>query len=274
MVIYKITNNINNKMYIGQTIRDIDERWYEHCKKSSKKHSLLTRAILKYGKQNFNIEILEKAENLKKLNELEIYYINKYNSLDKKNGYNICLGGSLTKKNEYKKIVCLNDGKIFETMKDASRFYKVHVGSISKICNKKCKSIKGYSFCFLRDWDGKLSKKIVPVNKKKKVLCKNDSKTYSSISEAACFYKIKPSHVSLICNGHRASAKGIQFEFLEKKLIKKANLKSRKIIRINDNKIYKSVSEAYKNTTNISKSGIMLSCKKNKKVNGWQFQYV
>lgn len=56
--IYKITNNINNKIYIGQSVH-IKRRWAEHCKPSS--DSLISKAIKKYGKDNFTFEIIEKC---------------------------------------------------------------------------------------------------------------------------------------------------------------------------------------------------------------------
>ena len=56
MYIYKITNKINKKIYIGQTTRSIEERWKGHCKPSMTARSLISRAIQKYGKENFIIE--------------------------------------------------------------------------------------------------------------------------------------------------------------------------------------------------------------------------
>ena len=81
--IYKITNLINGKMYIGQA-QDIYKRWYAHkysaFKKDNKRYNvILYRAIRKYGLENFEFEILEECC-VGELNEKEIYYINKYNT--------------------------------------------------------------------------------------------------------------------------------------------------------------------------------------------------
>lgn len=92
--IYKVTNKINGKIYIGQTIQSVKDRWYRHCGKSGiSKAELNThfkRAILKYGKENFTIETIEVCDSTK-LNDREKFYISYYNSYI--NGYNSTIGG-------------------------------------------------------------------------------------------------------------------------------------------------------------------------------------
>lgn len=86
--IYKITNKINNKIYIGQT-NDIKKRFNSH--KNNKK-SVISKAINKYGVDNFIFEIIETINTIEEANSLEIKYINKFNSIAP-NGYNIASGG-------------------------------------------------------------------------------------------------------------------------------------------------------------------------------------
>lgn len=92
--IYKVTNKINGKIYIGQTIQSVKDRWYRHCGKSGiSKAELNThfkRAILKYGKENFTVETIEVCDSTK-LNDREKFYISYYNSYI--NGYNSTIGG-------------------------------------------------------------------------------------------------------------------------------------------------------------------------------------
>lgn len=89
--IYKITNLINGKVYIGQT-KDIKRRINEHQKQyASSRVSKIRNAINKYGIQNFKIEILEK--DIENYNEREMYWISYYNSTDNSCGYNITIGG-------------------------------------------------------------------------------------------------------------------------------------------------------------------------------------
>jgi len=85
MVIYKTTNLINGKIYVGQ-----DKNNNNLYLGSG---TAIKRAIKKYGKENFRREILEECQNYKDLNDKEIYWINKLNSRDKNKGYNISKGG-------------------------------------------------------------------------------------------------------------------------------------------------------------------------------------
>lgn len=84
--IYKITNKINGKIYIGQD--SYDNPLYLGS------GVLLNRAILKYGIENFEKEILEKCDTQEKLNEREIFWIKTLNSQNPQIGYNISRGGS------------------------------------------------------------------------------------------------------------------------------------------------------------------------------------
>jgi len=91
--IYIIKNCINDKVYIGQTIQSLKKRFIGHCCYSKNDRSInmyIKRAIHKYGKQNFNISLLEECP-IENLNEREKYWIAFYDSYNK--GYNLTLGG-------------------------------------------------------------------------------------------------------------------------------------------------------------------------------------
>lgn len=93
--IYKITNIINNKIYIGQTGKSIDVRFKEHLNEAFNLNTQrpLYKAMRKYGKDNFKIEIIEKVS-LRDLDNKECFYIKMYDCLAiKGNGYNITYGG-------------------------------------------------------------------------------------------------------------------------------------------------------------------------------------
>ena len=88
MWIYKITNIQNNKVYIGQTIRPIKDRFHRHINDAMNNilNTHFARAIRKYGKDSFIIEEIDTAQTQKELNEKEQYWIKYYNSV--KEGYN------------------------------------------------------------------------------------------------------------------------------------------------------------------------------------------
>jgi hypothetical protein len=95
MEVYKITNIVNGKIYVGQTKNNFSRRYdsKENWWKSSKINDYLKNSIKKYGPENFSIEILQDGiESLEKLDEIEIEYIKKFNSLFP-NGYNYSTGG-------------------------------------------------------------------------------------------------------------------------------------------------------------------------------------
>jgi group I intron endonuclease len=97
MIIYKITNKLNGKMYIGQTVQKLSDRWSDHCRPCAGKHvnhSAIADAIRKYGKENFILEQIDTAGTLETLDLLEIHYIQKYNTLSP-NGYNLELRRAL-----------------------------------------------------------------------------------------------------------------------------------------------------------------------------------
>ena len=92
--IYKITNKINGKIYIGQTLRYYKKRFEEYRKKIGSNNIHLNNAFNKYGIDNFTFEVIDNsATNIDELNEKEIYYINFYETCNREKGYNISSGG-------------------------------------------------------------------------------------------------------------------------------------------------------------------------------------
>lgn len=173
--IYKVTNKINNKVYIGQTVLSVKRRWNQH--KRNAKYSEIdehynqhfARAILKYGPDNFLVEVLETIEGQRnevkeKLNSLEIFYIAKFDSMNL--GYNSTKGGEscLGRINELssnsKPIIQYDyDGNIiaeYPCLAEAARLLNVHEDVIRKCANGYkpfCRKLE----CIWR-WKGDLDK--------------------------------------------------------------------------------------------------------------------
>ena len=93
--IYKITNLIDNKCYIGKSI-DIERRFKQHRfrlnSRKRTKTSLIRYAILKHGLDNFKFEVLKECP-IDHLNDLECFFIRVYCSWNREYGYNLTLGG-------------------------------------------------------------------------------------------------------------------------------------------------------------------------------------
>lgn len=131
--IYKITNSINGKIYIGQSI-NIERRFSEHCRKNE---TLIDKEIQKIGKDFFTFEVIEKCS-LSELDNREIYWIKYYNSLFP-SGYNCTEGGNSS--NGYYGYIdhfllqqIIDDIKNSElTFSEISNKYNINVSNVSRI---------------------------------------------------------------------------------------------------------------------------------------------
>lgn len=117
MIIYKATNKITKKCYIGQTTKTLQKRKNDHYYQANlKSNNYFAKTINKYGKNNFEWEIIEKCDSKNELDEMEFHYIKQYNSF-KLNGYNLTLGGDagtygwIPTKETRKKISEVNKGR-------------------------------------------------------------------------------------------------------------------------------------------------------------------
>lgn len=93
MIIYKITNQVNNKVYIGLTTETLQKRWIGHKQASKTCERHLYKSMRKYGLDNFTIEEIDSTDNFQILGQLERKYIKEYNSQNPQFGYNITAGG-------------------------------------------------------------------------------------------------------------------------------------------------------------------------------------
>lgn len=96
--IYQITNIVNQKIYIGKTIHTLHRRFKQHVHSAFSsdprfKHIKLYEAMRKYGTDNFNIKLLDTAQNEIELNQKEKYWIQKLDSRNPEIGYNMLVGG-------------------------------------------------------------------------------------------------------------------------------------------------------------------------------------
>lgn len=138
--IYKIINNVNGKVYIGKTSKSIKQRLKDHINSintKSNKVRPLYDAMIKYGIENFNIELIEKVENNDMANQRESYWINEYNSyigFKNSNGYNATLGGDGFCLYDHEKIA--STYLELESVKETAQIYNCSEEFIRSICKE------------------------------------------------------------------------------------------------------------------------------------------
>lgn len=144
--IYKFVNKINKKIYIGQST-NLEERYKSHKRNynnpnSSGFNTHFYNALRKYGFDNFDYEIIIQSESFSKeeLNELEIYFIKKFDSFN--SGYNMNIGGNFTSSKKKLDIEIVEKIKKdlknnTDTLTSIGEKYGVSTGLISMINNGK-----------------------------------------------------------------------------------------------------------------------------------------
>lgn len=199
MFIYKITNKINNKSYIGQTTGSLKKRWNKHCSEKSQ-CLILKNAIKKYGKENFIIEEIDGANSQSELNYKEWLLIHKNNTVFP-NGYNMKEGGGQGGKWSLKMKIHMASRGFWKHKTPWNKGKKMPSPSKLTI-EKRRESLKGkipwnkgkrikYKDPILRSERISKSKKNRPVSEntlnatRKKIKCIETGVIYKSLSDAA-----------------------------------------------------------------------------------------
>lgn len=125
-IIYKITNKLNGKVYIGKTTKTIEERKFEHERKINVRGQVIYQAFRKYGLDSFDWDVIDSANDEDSLNRKEMYWISHYNSYGH-DGYNMTIGGEGFAKGELhpnfgKKVSEETRRKMSERLKGENHF--------------------------------------------------------------------------------------------------------------------------------------------------------
>lgn len=200
-IIYKITNLINGKIYIGQTIQSLKRRFNNHkaTSNSDSPKQYIHRAIRRYGFSNFICEEIEKCSS-SLLNEKERFWISEYKSNISEIGYNLDNGG-------------LSIGRLSEESKrkigEANRgeksgwFGKNHTEEQKE---KISRANKG------RKLTKEQISKMVSSIKKVPIVCINNEVIYPSISEAARELGLSKGNIYNVLNDNSKHTKGYKFK--------------------------------------------------------------
>lgn len=143
--IYKITNDFDNMVYIGQTSRDIYTRFNEHISEK-RGYSKLHNAIQKNGYRHFKIEEIECIP-IEKLDEREKYWIKYYDS--QKNGYNILAGGIIASGKYYDNLLIVEKNIIVDSLEYLARLIDKNTSWGLSFIKEKIREIKDTEKDFL-----------------------------------------------------------------------------------------------------------------------------
>lgn len=212
--IYKVTNKINGKIYIGKTVRTIKIRWKEHCsdyKKRNMEKRPLYDAMNKYGIENFEISLVEECDgNI--LSEREKYWIEYYGSF--KYGYNATIGGDGKPYLDYDLVVATY--KELKSCTDVAKKLNIDKSTVRYILNLKQEKI----FSSSQILKMKYGKTVNMYSLDNKYL-----KTFSSFSEAGqylidnkltnCKLSTIRTHISEVCKGKRKTAAKFIWKYSE-----------------------------------------------------------
>lgn len=199
--IYKITNDINQKVYIGKTEFSVEKRFKEHresYKKERCEKRPLYAAMNKYGIEHFHVETIEETDNPE---EREMYWIEHYDSFE--NGYNATMGGDGKKYIDYDLVVAK-----YEELQNAVEVAKQL--NISKWSVRNILRSRGIEI---------VSSSEIIQKKYSKPVAKIDIKTGEILEIYPSYMEAERNngntrHIADVCNGKRKSCKGFYWKWV------------------------------------------------------------
>ena len=210
--IYLITNDVNQKVYIGKTEFSIEKRFKEHCQDAFREKCELRplyNAMRKYGIKHFSIKLIEETC------EPEIreqYWIQYYNSY--KNGYNATLGGDGKKYINYDQVISLYNER--QNISEVANILNIHRDSVHNILKANKINIKSSSeinkekiskITYMFSLDGEYLRTFSSMMDAARYLIENDL--------TKCKLTTIRYHISEVCAGKRKTAAGFKWS-LEK----------------------------------------------------------
>lgn len=202
MFIYKITNKIDGKIYIGATTRTIEERMKEHYRR---RITCIDKAIYEQGKDNFIVEVVEECSSKEDLMLRENYWVKYYKCIIP-NGYNMCEGGGKTigfrHREESKKNMSVNrKGK--HTGVDNHFFGKTHSDEQKAKWSEERRGRR-----LSKEWRDKLGKAHC-----KKVINLDTGEIYNSCLEAGEKLNVASTNVSRACKSETGKCRGYRLAY-------------------------------------------------------------
>lgn len=208
MIIYKATNKINGKVYIGQSHKTLEERMRRHKNDSKRQNSYFYRAIRKYGWENFSWEVIDTATTSEELNEKEVYWIQYYQSFDnREKGYNSTSGVDhnykITEEEREKRSQRVSGDKNPMYGKPGTwlgkKFSKEHKQRLSE-------SLKGRETPWCTGGNHWLAKSVINLN---------TGEIFDTIQEAADAYQVNRDSIAKQIKGKTKNCNGFKWSFCQ-----------------------------------------------------------
>lgn len=209
--IYKITNTVNGKVYIGQAL-DIKDRWARH--KRANDNCAIHLAFQKYGIEHFSFEVLEECDP-ELLDDREKFWIEEYHSYGQ--GYNMHPGG---KGGVPRKVCCYNSQGVFikeyNSLAEAALDTHTDSAKISAVCSHQPQRF------FAGDYQWRYADDNTPVVPRTKQESRkiyqfdkqgNLIDVFDSITEAATILNLDKSKICACCNGRQKTTGGYQWSY-------------------------------------------------------------
>jgi group I intron endonuclease len=228
-LIYKITNKINGKSYVGLTTQKLSVRFYKHL--SSSNCTAISAAIQKYGKNNFEVVAIDSSDSLEELKKKESFYIQTLGTLSP-HGYNLTSGGEAPSPSLETREKLSQAFKGKKRSKDArKRIAEGKKGKKTGPCSEGRKkaiseALRGRKLSIEHRQVLSMAKKgrKLPAlaiknriaNISRQILCHQNGKIYDSIIKAARILNLDPSSITRNCKGKQSIVKGYSFEYVKK----------------------------------------------------------
>lgn len=211
-IIYKVSNNANDRVYIGASSKHLNSRRSDHLQKANKGlEGKFYEAIRTYGPDVFVWSVIDEASDIDELAQKEKYWIQHYNSV--KNGYNSDSGGGFKKsihQYDLDSRLWIAEYDCLQSEASASNTNRKYISRAALSVNKE---YAGYLWSYEKHEElpaaqDKRRRKVVQYD-----LAGNWLAEFNSVADASRFTGVSKSYIAKVCRYERTVAKGFKWSY-------------------------------------------------------------